>query len=351
METPNQPTPRVPREPIREIDWLALVPWLLLLRVPGVAAFGWTLLVAALGAAVIGGVSSAEWQMPSSGQGAIELAARSLATPAVNAIYAATPLDLRGEVTAIGENDLVIGLVQLFGWAFLALVIADRGAMALTGKASRSLTASVTIAARRFLRVMILLVFVMAISYVLLFIWPAIGFHAVASTWWPVSIAVGAGWLLWLLATAALVVIGVGLVCGTPLALAAVVVDDADVFDALSRSSAYVYQRIARLAFYVVVAALAGVAAGTLLELFLGATMMVAKLGFPLMKGQPLPGSPTGHALAQWWEVVMVRGVRGFYASYFITASVAIYLLLRRDIDGQPIDEMVGVPDQVSSAA
>lgn len=131
---------------------------------------------------------------------------------------------------------------------------------------------------------------------------------------------------------------GFAFVIGTPLVLAAIAVDDADIFDAVSRAYAYAIQRPARLAAYLLIAALVGAFSGLLLETALLTIWSVLNvLYFRLAE--------SGKSAAQWWEHTALVATRGFYIAYFFTAMTAIYLLLRRDIDGQPLDEIAHADD------
>jgi hypothetical protein len=147
----------------------------------------------------------------------------------------------------------------------------------------------------------------------------------------PTSILTPLAWWFGALPLTVLVAIAT---IGLPLALVAIVVDRADGFDATSRAFAYTTQRVGRLLWYVTVAAVVGVAVGTLVELLLaGGQIAIHEFG-----GKP--ASPYANSMLQWLSDVSVRAIRGFYPTYAFAAMTAIYLLLRRDIDGQPMDEI-----------
>ncbi|CAN0354082.1 unnamed protein product, partial [Ectocarpus sp. 4 AP-2014] len=151
------------------------------------------------------------------------------------------------------------------------------------------------------------------------------------------ALAWGIGWfqtpVLWLLVLllcvpAAIVLLVAGV--SAPLAVAAVAVDDADTFDALSRAVAYATQRPARLAGYLCLAAGIGFACGLLLESVIAVQQTLAIRVVAVPESGPV-------------EIIFglfYQALRGFYVAYWVAAMTAIYLLLRRDVDGQPIDEM-----------
>ena len=137
-------------------------------------------------------------------------------------------------------------------------------------------------------------------------------------------------------------ILGVGLLFGWPLAFAAVSVDGSDGFDAVSRSYSYVYQRPLQ---YLVYAAL-GIAIGMIGYFFIAwfvdlAILLIAGWGnAPLadfMQGRP--ETLVSWVLSFWcWCFQMVKV--GFLFGYFWACSTVIYVILRRSVDGTPIDEI-----------
>ena len=146
-------------------------------------------------------------------------------------------------------------------------------------------------------------------------------------------------------------ILGVGLLFGWPLALAAVSVDGSDGFDAVSRSYSYVYQRPLQ---YLVYAAL-GIAIGMIGYFFIAwfidlTLVLIAGWGnapfvdfVALAQGVTLDADrqftfPDQILLFWCWCFQMVK--IGFLFGYFCVCSTTIYVILRRSVDGTPIDEI-----------
>ena len=137
-------------------------------------------------------------------------------------------------------------------------------------------------------------------------------------------------------------ILGVGLLFGWPLAFAAVSVDGSDGFDAVSRSYSYVYQRPLQYLVYVVLGIMIGLIGYFFIAWFVDLTLvLVAGWGnAPLtdfMRGRPETWD--GWILSFWcWCFRMVKV--GFLFGYFWVCSTIIYVILRRSVDGTPIDEI-----------
>lgn len=172
-----------------------------------------------------------------------------------------------------------------------------------------------------------------------------------------------------------LTLIVVGLAAGWPLMQASVAAEAEDGFDAMSRTYAYVHQRPWQYAFYLAVAGLAGAAGYLFVNLFahlvINLTAWALTLGGPAATVNTLYGTvqdewvshfsgpaaarffgwpgmispapkagvdlPTAVKVAHgFWLAAVVLLVRAWVYSYFWTTATAIYLLLRRDVDGTP---------------
>lgn len=163
------------------------------------------------------------------------------------------------------------------------------------------------------------------------------------------------GGLLWpvaLLLGVLMAILLAGLLFGWPLMHATISAEGTDSFDALSRSYSYVYQKPLNYLFYAVVAAVVGGLA--LLAVFFFARLVwhvtawsvswgatTSRLAELLEGGASLGSMGQGAAtLLGFWEGVVRVFVLGFAYSYFWSATSAIYLLLRRDVDSVEMDEI-----------
>ncbi|WP_197526137.1 hypothetical protein [Botrimarina colliarenosi] len=298
---------------VREVDWLAVAPWTLLLRAPG-ATLGWPLVIAALGSVLFG------WN------GANLL-------PAALNVHNAWGAAWRVATSWNDGGSLGWNALRLGGWSILGLLIVALSAAELTKGENRRSFATLRRALARWPRLLGALTLVLLpAAFLAMSLWLcglAMG-SSLLST--PASFLMPLAWWLGALPLAALLAIAA---VGSPLAMAAIVIDDADAFDAASRMFAYTTQRVLLLVWCVVVATALGLVAGTLVELLIAGGVSVLQ---PLLDVEP----PV--ELADRFELlhrVAIHAVRGFYPAYLFTASTAIYLVLRRQVDGQPMDEII----------
>ncbi len=148
-----------------------------------------------------------------------------------------------------------------------------------------------------------------------------------------------------------LALIVVGLAVGWPLMQASVAAEAEDGFDAMSRAYAYVHQRPWHYAAYVAVAVAVGCVGLFFVDLFAGLVVRLSAwalafggprstvLGYyrPTPPTTAVPPAATAATVAHgFWLAVVGLLARGWVYSYFWTAATAIYLLLRRDVDGTP---------------
>lgn len=165
-------------------------------------------------------------------------------------------------------------------------------------------------------------------------------------------------WPLYLFGGLVMALLLLGLAFGWPLMWPAISSEGTDLFDGISRSYSYVFQRPLHYVFYVVVAALFGALAWLLVS-FVGAAViqlsfwgasftggaertseiMAVATGFD--PSEPFTGlGDAGVGLLKLW-VGCVRVITlAFAFSYFWVSSTAIYLLLRRAADAKEIDEV-----------
>jgi len=176
---------------------------------------------------------------------------------------------------------------------------------------------------------------------------------AAVATIWP---AVLAGGLL-------VAILALGLAAGWPLMVACIGVERGDSFQAISSGFSYVFQRPLHLAFYVAVAAVvlvpASLAAAVIVDATSGLSVWATSWGMGhertkevlegmarLAAGEPsgaiaASGTAWGAAMLDFWRRCLTALVGAFLWAYFWSVATAIYLLLRRDVDGTELDEIV----------
>jgi hypothetical protein len=186
-----------------------------------------------------------------------------------------------------------------------------------------------------------------------------------------VNIAIGAVWILPILAGFVMVAALMGLAFGWPLMYAAIAAEATESFDALSRAFSYVLGRPWNYFFYAVCAALYGGVVMVFAVAFTHALVHMSQYatswGYPetsslyafvpeapgwraafgpaLVEDSSLISPPTGtvhfSALAVgFWTHLLFVGLVGFTFSYFWSQVTAIYFLLRCDVDETEMDEV-----------
>jgi len=165
-------------------------------------------------------------------------------------------------------------------------------------------------------------------------------------------------WPLALVAGAAMALLALGLLFGWPLMWAAVGVEGADAFEAISRAYAYVFHRPVHYLLYATQSILVGALGWLLVSLFaralLSMSIWAASWGSgadPIaLSAAPDAGvlATAGGGLIRFWTAATMSVVGAYSYSYLWNASTAIYLALRRELEATELDE-VFVPEEAES--
>ncbi len=177
-------------------------------------------------------------------------------------------------------------------------------------------------------------------------------------------VLVGLLWPLALLGGLAMTVLLVGLLFGWPLMWCAISTEATDSFEAVSRSYDYVVHRPLQYLFYVVIAGALGLLGWLLVQNFAAAVVglsywaaglgagqerIALVAGAAAAEGEGLAGlGAAGGTLVRFWAQCVKMIAVGYLFSYFWTASVAVYLLLRRDHDAKEMDEVALDDDETA---
>ena len=166
--------------------------------------------------------------------------------------------------------------------------------------------------------------------------------------------AAGVVWPLVLLGAVVLAILAAGLAVGWPLMVACVGVERGDSFQAISTAFSYVYQRPLHYVFYGLVALAVAVPALAAAALFadLTGTLAVWAASFGMGHARTeavIDGLASGAAVtAPWgvraigfWHRSLAHLLASFGWGYFWAFATSAYLLLRRDVDGTELDEVV----------
>jgi len=254
---------------------------------------------------------------------------------------AASLTQLGGALARIGWFVLV--------WSIFGTAIARHVALKLVDEDAPGLLGSVLYGARAWLAAFNSVAFVLLGIAALAVPGAILGF--LMRTDWGLAVA-GAIWPLVLAGAIVLAILAIGLVAGWPLMVAAVGVERGDSFQAISTSFSYLYQRPLHYAFYALVAAVVALPAFAAAGLFADATGTLAfwatSFGMghdrtiAVLEGVQSPGDASWgiRALAFW-----TRGLEALLGSfgwgYFWAIATAAYMLLRHDVDGTELDEVV----------
>lgn len=329
----DAPPPIRPREEtLRRIDWLAVAPWLLVLRAVG-ATIGWPMVVGAVGMIAL------EWGSPDLPD------ARFRPWQTAQLWVAQWPLSFqwwsRNVFSTSAVYLLVWPIVRYLGWLFLGMVIAECAVRRLVDSDPVGLRQALRRSLRRSPRLL---------GAVGLLAAPALMFAlALGLTGWlaksdslDLAAAVGFGGAAACFGLPLAILFAVG-VLASPLLVASVVIDDSDPFNALSRAFAYTLQKPGSLAACVAIGWLGAIVGGAVVEwLTRTALELTGSLG-----GFPRPQFE--HSIAEASAATFARAARGFYPAYFFAAGVATYLVMRHQVDGQPLDEITQPTDESPS--
>ena len=245
---------------------------------------------------------------------------------------------------------ILCGLTGVAIWAFFGAAICRTAAVRLAADEQMGLGAALRFACRKWpayfaaplLPVSVVMVVTIVIS-VLGLIMKANAGLLLAGCLWPLVLVAGF----------AMAVLLLGVLFGFPLMWGTISAEGTDSFDALSRSYAYVFQRPFRYLFYIVVAAFLGWIGWILVWRFAEGVIWLGywAAGWGCGDAQfksiyVVPGEDLNvvgrfgvHVIHFFAGCVKLLAV-GYMFSYFWTASSAIYLLLRHDVDATEMDEV-----------
>ena len=166
----------------------------------------------------------------------------------------------------------------------------------------------------------------------------------------------GLVWPLALLVAVGMTVLALGLLFGWPLMWATICAEGTDAFDAVSRSYAYIYHRPLHYLFYIAQAMLVGLAGWLLVNLFATTLLTMASWGVSWGMGKdagdavvnvfmaPAEGLSgpafVGAGLVRFWTRVVWTIAGAFSYSFLFTAAMAIYFVLRQQVDATEWDEV-----------
>jgi len=374
-ETPPPAAPSVSGDGvIHEIRWSDALPWWLLFRAAGTAFAPSVILLAAMGAlATWAGWSIADrLGIPDGSQVGtfLDAVADGAPDPAAGVRVPATVFGLPLPGPALDLLRLVsvpflpgATLGQMAGtlarlawfvavWSIFGTAIARQVALRLAGEEPAGFTGSLLFGSRTwpaaFNAAAFVLLGIFALSlpgaFVGLLMRSDIGL-ALAGIVWP----------LLLLGGVVLAILAVGLVTGWPLMVGGASVERGDAFQAISTAFSYLTQRPLHFMFYMLVALVVALPALAAAHLFAVATTTLALWATSLGMGHARTATvldglttaadggavPFGIGAVAFWSRGLEALLGSFGWGYFWAIVTAAYLLLRRDVDGTELDEVV----------
>ncbi len=373
---------------VHEVRWADALPWWILFRAAGAAFAPTVILLAALGALATWGGWSAADQL---GLGGEDQAAAAIAAAKADEIALALPaggvpgadallpsrravpwlagLADRLPTVAADVAHLVAipfrpsaTLLQAAGalarvgwfvlvWSIFGTAIARHVALKLVDEDAPGVVGATLFGSRKwtsaFGSVLFVLVGIVALSI------PGAILGLLMRTGWGLAFA-GAVWPLVLLGAVVLAILAVGVVAGWPLMVACIGVERGDSFQAISTAFSYLYQRPLHYAFYAAVALVVALPALAVAGVFADLTgtfaMWAASFGMGHSRtAEVLQGLSAAGPAADAWGIRAIafwtRGLEQLLSSfgwgYFWSIATAAYLVLRRDVDGTELDEVV----------
>lgn len=366
------------RDVVREIVWQEVLPGLCLFRAVILALHPSKLLMAGLGMLLMfAGWNLLAWPFSGTGDRAAQTIIQSDSALPENANREAAEL-VGFEFLGVGEQinpifgtwahlsypwrtmfaanttvqsvaiALLWGLWALIVWTIFGGTITRIAALQLTRQPSAGLLRSFRYTARRWP------------SYFGAPLFPLVGVLLTILILLPVGLLARADigltivsvlWPLLLLAGLLLTVIGVGLFFGWPLMWGTLSTEGLDMFEALSRTYAYVYQRPWHFVGYVILAALLGAIGWVVVAKFMLLVLYFSAWGISWGSGaerfreilSALSGNNLGIAgggILEFWGLLMRLLTYAYGYSYFWTSASAIYLLLRHSTDDTEMDDI-----------
>ncbi len=357
---------------VHEVHWRDALPWWILFRAAGMAFSPTVILLAAFGGlATWGG-----WAMIDSLAGptaGLEMPAAAVtsvserALPNASAVVATLPPPLAdvGRLVAVPFSPAVTlshasaaaGRLLWFvlAWSLFGTAITRHAAVTMVGEDSPGFFGGLRFGVSRWPSSFNSVAFVLLGVALLSLPGTLLGLLMRAD--WGLAFA-GVVWPLVLLGALVLAILVIGLIAGWPLMVAAVGVERGDSFQAISTAFSYLYQRPLHYGFYALVAGIVCLPALFAAGLFADATTTLAfwatsfGMGHARTTGLLQTAVSTmaeaGAAAPQFglrailfWHDCIETLLGSFAWGYFWAIATAAYMLLRRDVDGTELDEVV----------
>lgn len=236
---------------------------------------------------------------------------------------------------------ILSGLWSLAVWSFFGVAICRTAAVRLTVGEKVGLNAAVRFAGRKWISHFAAPL--LPIGGMMLAAIPVVVIGVILCAGNIGAIVSGIVWPLAIIAGFVMTLLLLGVLFGWPLMWGAISTEGSDSFDALSRSYAYLMQRPLHYFFYAIIAAFFGWLGWLLVRDFAACVVWMSYWGAGwggANINDIIYGGSAGHSIIRFWVGCVKLLAIGYIFSYFWSASTAIYLLLRKDIDNTEMDEV-----------
>lgn len=356
---------------VHEVHWRDALPWWILFRAAGMAFSPTVLLLAALGGmatwagwAMLGSLTGPAATLDLPASAATVVSPRAL--PNASALLTALPAPLSDAgrlltapfhpAVTLSQATAATARILWFvlAWSLFGTAITRHAAVTMIGEESPGFLGGLRYGISRWPSSFNSVAFVLLGIAVLAL--PGAGLGVAMRADWGLAVA-GVLWPLVLLGALVLAILVIGLVAGWPLMVAAVGVERGDSFQAISTAFSYLYQRPLQYAFYGVVAGVVFVPALFAAGLFADSTTSLAVWAASFGMGHARTvglletaaatitdsshAAPFGLRAILFWQDCIETLLGSFAWGYFWAVVTAAYMLLRRDVDGTELDEVV----------
>ncbi|MDD3470161.1 MAG: hypothetical protein PHE53_09320 [Thermoguttaceae bacterium] len=236
---------------------------------------------------------------------------------------------------------MIFSLYLIVVWSLIGGLLTRSAALQLATYRRDSLTQTVRFVIRKwvsYLGTAILPVLAMSvIAAILIFIgWSASLMNDTLTAW----LSAVLGWFPLFLGFLGTIFL-VGTMFGFPLMVAAVSAEGTDAFDGTARGFHFLLRRPLRVFVYVILVSIVGLLGMGIVRIFFHYFLAYTQGFIEFAKPNPMRGTTVGELIHSPWLALIPTLVTGFSASFFWSTTTAIYLLLRKNIDHTPLDQVL----------
>lgn len=252
--------------------------------------------------------------------------------PAIKVVRSETDLFLR-------LQDLIRAGIAITVWSLVGVILCRRAAFLFAGNDRYTLRSAVGYGSKRLTTALLAPAIAMSASL-------AVGLFLVVAGFVGRIPYFGSVWLvvfspLFMIAGLMIATFLIATVLGWPLMVAAIATDDCDGFGGLSRAFSGITGKPWPFAAYLALSLLVGSVLALIVS-YIGKLSIASSLAFTALGAG---GPQTEDALLPSLVHIVTLIQRGIAASFFWTAATVIYLFLRQEVDGLPLDHIASAEE------